>query len=251
MVHALTFQELQRKAENIQRAAVLWKWFVDASSETRMTGLLWADWTATVSQITAHYNQHMQKNIWKHVEHSECSSWQLRTGNRGNIHPGSPESSKSLTKSSGAEECPCLLWRSDGPNVRQTTWKRGSTQPRINGPGCCRCDGAGDSFLAHFRLFSTNRAFYQVWTTPPTLLLELPVSILWWRAETPGWNSNCSLERDSVFTWRPQSPDLTGRCGWSASAQYIILHVNCFKSSWSRRGWAAQRQSFGSLLWSH
>lgn len=71
-----------------------------------------SDWTATVSQITAHYNQHMQKNIWKHVEHSECSSWQLRTG--GNIHPGSPESSKSLTKSSGAEECPCLPWRSDG-----------------------------------------------------------------------------------------------------------------------------------------
>lgn len=112
---ARTFQELQRKAENIQRAAVLWKWFVDASSET--TRLLWADWTATVSQITAHYNQHMQKNIWKHVEHSECSSWQLRTG--GNIHPGSPESSKSLTKSSGAEECPCLPWRSDG---RVRTW---------------------------------------------------------------------------------------------------------------------------------
>lgn len=107
---ARTFQELQRKAENIQRAAVLWKRFVDASSET--TRLLWADWTATVSQITAHYNQHMQKNIWKHVEHSECSSWQLRTG--GNIHPGSPESSKSLTKSSGTEECPCLPWRSDG-----------------------------------------------------------------------------------------------------------------------------------------
>lgn len=98
-------------------------------------------------------------------------------------------------------------------DVRQTTRKRGSTLPRINGPGCSRCDGAGDSFLAHFRLFSTN----QVWTTPPTLLLELPVSVLWWRAETQTALLNVTVCSRGVHSHRISQDAVGGQRAHSIS----------------------------------
>ncbi len=153
------------------------KCLVDVRGQRRMGRLVRDDRKATVTQITARYNQGMQNTI------SECTTRRTlkQMGNSSRRPHRVPFLSAKNRKGYSYNrrlEKRCLVWR---------TWKHGSILPYLKCSGCWWwCNGVGDIFLAHFGPFSTNWASFKrhslpeycCWSCPS--LYDYSVHIFWW-----------------------------------------------------------------------
>ncbi len=135
------------------------------------------DRKATVTQITARYNQGMQNTISELTTRRTLKQMGYSSRRPHRVPLLSAKNRKGYSYNRRLEKR-CLVWR---------TWKHGSILPYLNGSGCWWwCNGVGDIFLAHFGPFSTNWASFKphslpeycCWSCPS--LYDYSVPIFWW-----------------------------------------------------------------------